>query len=94
MVIFILAAEGLEVGGVVPLTGVGLLGEGGKGAADRDFIERPELQTIYPAPIAEVLEHLPGDHGALATGIRGDDDPLHVLEGSLDLIDLGLVRLT
>ena len=62
MVVLILAAQGLEVGCVVPLAGIRLLGHRREGSADRDLIESAQLEAVHPTPIAEMLEHLPGDH--------------------------------
>ena len=93
VVVLVLAAEGLQVGGVVPLARVGLLGHRGEGSADRDLVESPELETVHATSVAEMLKHLPGDHRALAARIGGDDDPLHALKRLLDRVDLGLVRL-
>jgi hypothetical protein len=94
MVILVLAAQGLEVGCIVPLAGVWLLGHHRKGPPDRDLIKGTQLETVYPTSIPKVLKHLPGDHRALPARIGGDDDPLHALKCLLDRIHLGLVRLT
>ena len=62
VVVFILAAEGLQVGGVIPLAGVRLLGHRREGSADRDLVEGPQLETVYATSVPEMLKHLPGDH--------------------------------
>ena len=62
VVVFILAAEGLQVGGVIPLAGIRLLGHRREGSADRDLVEGSQLETVYATSVAEVFEHLPGDH--------------------------------
>src|SRR5215217_5530685 len=94
MVVLILSAEGLEIGGIVPLAGIRFIRHLGKGTADGDIVQRTQLEAIHAARVAQVLEHLPRDHRPFATRIRCNDDPLDALESLLELVDLWLVRLT
>jgi hypothetical protein len=93
VIVLILAAESLEVGGIVALARVRLFGKGRKGPSDRDLVEGAQLETVHPTPKAKVLEHLPGNHRAFPARVGGDDDPLHPFQCLLDRIHLRLMGL-
>jgi hypothetical protein len=56
VVILIWAAQGLEVGCIVPLAGFRLLGHRREGTSNRDFIKSTRFEAIYLTSIAKVLE--------------------------------------
>src|SRR5215217_1896813 len=85
MIVLILSAEGLEIGGIVPLAGIRFFCHLGKGTADRDIIQRTQPEAIHTALVAQVLEHLPGNHRAFAPRIRCNNDPLDPLQSLFDL---------
>ncbi|GJD74078.1 hypothetical protein CFIICLFH_2311 [Methylobacterium goesingense] len=93
VIILVLAAEGLQVGGVVARAGIRLPCQGREGAPDRDVVEGAEFQAVdAPAP-AEMLQHLPGDHRALAPRIGGDDHALDAPQRLTDRRELTRMRL-
>src|SRR4051794_19896499 len=93
MIVLVLTAEGLQIRRIVALAGGGLLGHGGERTPDRGVVEGAELEAVHLSSVAEVLEHLPGDHRAFPAWIRGNDDPLNAPQLFLDSVNLGPVRL-
>src|SRR4051794_26470272 len=93
MVVLVLTAEGLQVGRIIALAGGGLLGHGGERTADGGLIQSAELEAVHPSRVAQMLQHLPGNHRALAAWIGGNDDPLNAPHLFLDGVELGRMRL-
>jgi hypothetical protein len=45
MIVLVLTAEGLQVGGIVPLARIRLFGKGRKGPSDRDLVEGAQFEA-------------------------------------------------